>query len=203
VGGRGLAGLAAVHTGRLVALPPDGVQVLVDVRAPLFGPSGAASVFGPQKGADPEQVAELDAGLRRLAAVLGADPSRPGCGAAGGTGYGLAYWGGELVPGAAAIAELVGLADQVARADLVVTGEGRFDAGSLTGKTCGQVLQLAAEAGRPALVVAGSVAPGMEGIAPGVALTALTQLAGSERAALADPERWLAEAGRRAALDQA
>ena len=90
VGGRGLPGLVAVRPDRLVPLPPGGVQVLVDVRAPLFGPSGAAAVFGPQKGADSDQVAELDRGLRRLAAVLGADPDQPGCGAAGGTGYGLA-----------------------------------------------------------------------------------------------------------------
>ncbi|HST48352.1 glycerate kinase [Jatrophihabitans sp.] len=200
VGGVGLPGLVAVHPDRLVPLPPGGVQVLVDVRAPLFGPSGAAAAFGPQKGADPAQVAELDRGLRRLAAVLGSDPEQPGCGAAGGTGYGLAYWGGELVPGAAAIAELVGLPAAVRRADLVVTGEGRFDAGSLTGKTCGQVLQLAAAAGVPARVVAGSVAGGMAAAVPGVGLTGLTELAGSERAALADPVRWLTEAGRRAAL---
>ena len=195
VGGVGLPGLVAVHPDRLVPLPPDGVQVLVDVRAPLFGPAGAAAGFGPQKGADPAQVAELDHGLRRLASVLGTDPDQPGCGAAGGTGYGLAYWGGELVPGAAAIAELVGLPAAVRRADLVVTGEGRFDAGSLTGKTCGEVLRLAALAGTPALVVAGSVADGMAAAVPGVGLASLTELAGSERAALQDSGA-LADRGR-------
>ena len=99
------------------AAAAGGVQVLVDVRAPLFGPSGAASVFGPQKGASsgrwPSSTPAC-AGWRRCWAPI---RTRPGCGAAGGTGYGLAWWGGELVPGAAAIAELVGLADQVARAD--------------------------------------------------------------------------------------
>jgi len=199
VGGVGLPGLVAVRPDRLVPLPPGGVQVLVDVRAPLFGPAGAAAAFGPQKGADPDQVAELDAGLRRLAAVLGTDPEQPGCGAAGGTGYGLAYWGGELVPGAAAIAELVGLPAAVRRADLVVTGEGRFDTGSLTGKTCGEVLRLASLAGPSALVVAGSVADGMAGAVAGVGLTSLTELAGSEPAAIQDPVRWLTEAGRQAA----
>lgn len=197
VGGRGLPGLASVRTDRLLPLPPGGVRLLVDVQAPLFGPSGAAYVFGPQKGATAAEVAELDRGLRRLAEVLGSDPDRPGCGAAGGTGYGLAHWGAELVPGAAAIAELVGLPAALGRADLVITGEGRFDAGSLTGKACGYVVQSAAGSGVPALVVAGSVADGMAGV--GAGLVSLTELAGSARAAQDDPVRWLRVAGRHAA----
>jgi len=199
VGGRGLRRLAAIRTDRLPLVPPEGVRVLVDVRAPLFGPSGAAQVFGPQKGATEAQVGVLDGGLRRLAAVLGSDPDRPGCGAAGGTGYGLAYWGAELVPGAPTIAELVGLPEAVRRADLVVTGEGRFDAGSLTGKVCGHVLQAAAAAGVPALVVAGSVAAGMATAVPATVLHSLTDLAGSTRAAQDDPVRWLTMAARQAA----
>ncbi len=200
VGGGGLTRLAAIRRDRLLPVPPGGVEVLVDVQAPLFGPSGSAARFGPQKGAGPAEVAELDRGLRRLAAVLGTDPQRPGCGAAGGTGYGLAYWGGNLVDGAATIGELVGLPGAVRRAGLVVTGEGRFDAGSLTGKTCGHVLRTAAGDGVPALVVAGSVEAGMAGAVPGVGLLSLTELAGSARAAQDDPVRWLIEAGRRAAL---
>jgi glycerate kinase len=199
VGGRGLTRLAAVRTDRLAPVPPDGVRVLVDVQAALYGPSGAAYVFGPQKGATDAEVDELDRGLRRLAAVLGSDPDRPGCGAAGGAGYGLAYWGAELAPGAAAIAELIGLPDAVRRADLVITGEGRFDAGSLTGKACGYVLQAAADRGVPALVVAGSVAGGMAAAAPGASLLSLTELAGSVRAAQGGPVRWLRMAGRQAA----
>jgi glycerate 2-kinase len=202
-GGRGLGRLAAVRTDRLVPVPPEGVRVLVDVQAPLYGPSGAAAVFGPQKGATEADVGKLDRGLRRLAAVLGADPDRPGCGAAGGTGYGLAFWGAELVPGARTIAELIGLPDVVRRADLVITGEGRFDAGSLTGKACGYVLQAAAARGVPALVVAGSVAGEMAalmaGSAPGTGLVSLTELAGSVRVAQDDPVRWLTMAGRQAA----
>jgi glycerate kinase len=198
-GGRGLSRLAAVCADRLVPVPAGGVQVLVDVQAPLFGPCGSAFVFGPQKGAGQAEVLELDRGLRRLAAVLGADPDQPGCGAAGGTGYGLAYWGAQLTPGARTIGELVGLPEAVRRADLVLTGEGRFDAGSLTGKTCGHVLGLAAGGGVPALVVAGSVAGEMAAAASGVGLLSLTELAGSEHAALREPARWLAEAGRQAA----
>jgi len=200
VGGQGLTRLTAVRSERLVPVPPGGVQVLVDVQAPLFGPSGSAARFGPQKGAGPAEVAELDRGLRRLAAVLGADPEQPGCGAAGGTGYGLAFWGGSLVDGAATIGELVGLDAAVRQADLVLTGEGRFDAGSLTGKTCGHVLRTAADNGVAALVVAGSVEDGMAGAVPGVGLLSLTELAGSAEAAQRDPVRWLIEAGRQAAL---
>jgi glycerate kinase len=198
-----LTRLVAVRTERLTPAPPEGVRVLVDVQAPLFGPSGAAHAFGPQKGATEAQVGVLDSGLRRLAAVLGSDPYLPGCGAAGGTGYGLAYWGAELVPGARTIAELVGLPEAVRRADLVITGEGRFDAGSLTGKACGYVLQAAAGSGVPALVVAGSVAGEMAalvaGAVPGTGLCSLTELAGSTRAAQDDPVRWLTVAGRQAA----
>jgi glycerate kinase len=199
VGGRGLTRLATVRADRLVPLPPGGVRVLVDVRAPLFGPSGAAYGFGPQKGATEAQVGALDRGLRHLAAVLGTDPDQPGCGAAGGTGYGLAHWGAELVPGARTIAELTGLPDAVRRADLVITGEGRFDAGSLTGKVCGYVLQAAAARGVPALVVAGSVTADMAEAVSGTGLHSLSELAGSVRAAQDDPVRWLTEAGRQAA----
>ncbi|HEX8080047.1 MAG TPA: glycerate kinase [Jatrophihabitans sp.] len=198
-GGRGLTRLVAVRADRLAPVPPDGVRVLVDVQAPLFGPSGGAFAFGPQKGADREEMLELDRGLRRLAAVLGTDPDQPGCGAAGGTGYGLAYWGGRLTPGAPTIGQLVGLPEAVRRADLVLTGEGRFDASSLTGKTCGHVLETAARSGVPALVVAGSIADEMATAAAGTGLLSLTELAGSALAAQQDPVRWLAEAGRQAA----
>jgi glycerate 2-kinase len=130
---------------------------------------------------------------------------------AGGTGYGLAHWGAELVPGARTIAELAGLPDAIRRADLVITGEGRFDAGSLTGKACGYVLRAAAGSGVPALVVAGSVAAEMAALmarsvagsvarpVAGTGLHSLTELAGSPRAAQDDPVRWLRMAGRQAA----
>src|SRR5919202_1226397 len=83
--------------------PPGGVQCLVDVTAPLLGPLGAAGQFGPQKGASPAQVAELDAALARLADLLGGDREAPGAGAAGGTAYGFAAaWGAQFVSGATA-----------------------------------------------------------------------------------------------------
>ena len=202
-GGGGLARLQAVRAARLVPRPAGGVRVLVDVEVPLFGPHGAAFGFAPQKGACESEVQQLDAGLRRLAAVLGTDPQLPGAGAAGGTGYGLAYWGAELVPGARTIGELIGLPAAIRRADLVITGEGRFDASSLAGKTCGYVLRTARASGVPVLVVAGSLAPeacGPQADGPDPdGVLSLADLAGSARAAIDDPVRWLTEAGRRAA----
>ena len=111
------------------------VEVATDVNSPLLGERGAAAVFGPQKGASPAQVARLETGLRRLAEVLERDAGvapalrdLPGAGAAGGSGYGLAAAGARLVPGAALVAEAVGIDRAIAAADLVVTGEGRLDA---------------------------------------------------------------------------
>jgi glycerate kinase len=199
IGGAGLAGLSRADVRLRCPLPPDGVEVLVDVDAPLFGPSGAAAAFAPQKGADGAQVAELDRGLRRVAEVLGSDPDQPGAGAAGGTGYGLAWWGARLVPGAARVAELIGLQPALLTADLVITGEGRFDAGSRTGKACGYVLDEATRAGRPAVLLAGSMGD-RSGPDSDAAVIALDWLAGSAEAAMAQPARWLAEAARQAAL---
>ncbi|RZS80224.1 glycerate kinase [Motilibacter rhizosphaerae] len=192
LGGGALDRLSAVDLHRLVAAPPGGVDVLVDVAAPLTGPAGAAAVFGPQKGASPGDVALLDRGLLRLASLLGGDPAAPGAGAAGGTAYGLAAaWGARLVPGAARVAELVGLAAALAGADLLVTGEGRFDATSLTGKAPAHALALARDAGVRTAVVAGQLA-----IAPPAdTALALVDLAGGVAPALAEPEEHLRAAG--------
>ncbi|GGR77013.1 hypothetical protein GCM10010169_21510 [Micromonospora fulviviridis] len=94
LGGAALADLAHLDSTYLLPAPPGGVQLLVDVTAPLTGPAGAAAVYGPQKGADPADVTLLDAALRRLAELAGGDPDESGAGAAGGTAYGLAaVWG--------------------------------------------------------------------------------------------------------------
>ncbi|MCZ7437755.1 glycerate kinase [Micromonospora sp. WMMC241] len=198
LGGAALADLADLDRTGLRPAPPGGVRLLVDVTAPLTGPAGAAAVFGPQKGAGPDDVAALDAALRRLAEHAGGDPDQPGAGAAGGTGYGLAaLWAARIVPGAAAVAELAGLADALADADLVLTGEGRFDETSLGGKVVGTLLDTAAAAGVPVQVVAGQL-----GATPPDAVTAavsLVELAGSVESALAEPGRWLRAAGDRLA----
>jgi glycerate kinase len=177
------------------------VICLTDVTAPLLGPRGAAAVFGPQKGADGAQVARLETGLARLAGLLGGDPAAPGAGAAGGTGYGLAAaWGAALTPGAAELSRLAGLDHALEGADLVITGEGRFDVTSLTGKTCGTVLAAAAAAGVPVALVAGQIS----GTQPGVAwIVSLAALAGGTAAAQASPRRWLRLAGRQLARDTA
>ncbi len=175
---------------------------LTDVRAPLLGPRGAAAVFGPQKGAGPAQVAILEAGLARLAQVFGGDPGAPGAGAAGGTGYGFAAaWGAVITPGAAELCRVVGLDRELSRADLVVTGEGRYDATSGDGKITGTVLAAAARRGVPAALAAGVIAAGLP---PGTAgAVSLAALAGGPAAAMASPRRWLRAAGRALALQAA
>src|SRR3954471_13455445 len=200
-GGGALARLARVDLTGLTPPPPGGVQCLVDVTAPLLGPLGAAGQFGPQKGATPDQVAELDAALARLSDLLGGDRDAPGAGAAGGTAYGFAVcWGAEFVSGAAAVAAAAGLDEALAGAELVVTGEGQFDAQSLRGKVVGDLVQRAARGGVPVAVVAGRVDAADD--LPVARTVSLTDLAGSPAASMADPARWLVEAGRLLAREQ-
>jgi glycerate kinase len=193
-GGRGLGALAAADLSGLPALPPGGVTVLTDVTNQLLGPRGAAAVFGPQKGAGPDEVAVMDAGLARLAGLVDVDPATPGAGAAGGAGFGLLAWGSDLVRGADAVAELIGLPAAVAEASVVVTGEGSFDGQSAAGKAPDLVRSLARSAGVPVALVAGRIAPDadLSGFAHALSLT---ELAGSGDAALAEPARWLFAAG--------
>lgn len=193
-GGRGLRELASADLSGLPALPPGGITVLTDVTSPLLGERGAAAVFGPQKGAGPDEVGLLDAGLRRLAALVAADPGTPGAGAAGGTGFALLAWGAQLVPGAGAVAELVGLPAAVGAASLVVTGEGSFDGQSAVGKAPALVRELARAAGVPVALVAGRIATDAD-VSDFAQTLSLTELAGSSAAALADPARWLFAAG--------
>jgi len=197
-GGAALRDLASADLTGLRRPPPGGAACLADVRAPLLGPGGAAALFGPQKGAGAAQVEVLEAALERLARVLGGDPAAPGTGAAGGTAYGLAAaWGAAIVPGAAELCRIVGLDRELCRADLVLTGEGRFDLTSGTGKITGTVLAAAACASVPAALVAGTIAADPP---PGVAAAELAALAGNAAAAMADPARWLRAAGRKLAL---
>jgi glycerate kinase len=194
-GGGGLLHAATVERSGLRPAPSGGVRLLCDVDAPLFGPRGAAHVFAAQKGASPEQVDMLDVALRRWYRLSGGDASLPGAGAAGGFGYGLGtYWAADLVPGARTVAELVGLDDELADADLVITGEGRFDRQSLGGKAPGLVLERARARGIPAAVIAGSVTD-----TPSVPSYGLADLAGDVAEALADPDGWAAEAAARLA----
>ncbi|MDB5321499.1 MAG: garK [Phycisphaerales bacterium] len=147
--------------------PREACEILVacDVDNPLAGPRGAARVFGPQKGATPEQVERLDRALAALGEKVGDGSlaSTPGAGAAGGLGFGLmAFLGARLRPGFGLVAEAVGLAARLRGADLVVTGEGRLDASSMGGKTVVGVARLCRETGRPCVALVGSIGEGAE-----------------------------------------
>jgi glycerate kinase len=135
---------------------PVPAKAACDVRNPLLGARGAAAVFGPQKGASPEQVAELE---RRLAARRGLAPfaDLPGAGAGGGLGAALAALGAELVPGAELVLDLIGFRARLRGARLVVTGEGRIDRSTLEGKAAAAVLRACREQGVRCAVFGGRV----------------------------------------------
>jgi glycerate kinase len=168
-GGAALARLDRLDVEGLDArLAQVSVEVAADVDNPLCGPRGASAVFGPQKGANPEQVEELDAALRRFGEVaaqaLGEDHSEfPGVGAAGGLGFAArAFLAARFRPGVEVVAELSGLAEAMQGADLVITGEGRLDAQSLHGKTPMGVAKVAKAAGVPVVAIAGSLGDGYQ-----------------------------------------
>lgn len=215
-GGGALSSLARIDRSSLLRPPAGGVIVLSDVTAPLLGPLGAAAIFGPQKGASPADIRRLDRGLALFAELLGGDPDLPGAGAAGGTALGFsAAWGAEIRSGAETIARLTGLKDAIARADIVITGEGRFDAQSLMGKSVGHTLKLAADRATPGVhpglppqswVIAGVIDESIGGaVADSIGVEdpphtlSLSEIAGSQAAASADPLRWLHRAGSLAA----
>jgi glycerate kinase len=167
-------GLALSQLARLDAsdLDPRLAQVQLEVAAdvdnPLCGSNGASAVFGPQKGASPEQVQLLDAALAHFAdhcvPLLNQDVRDfPGCGAAGGMGFAAkAFMQATFRPGIDVVAELAGLEQAVQGADLVLTGEGRFDAQTLRGKTPFGVARIAKRHGVPVVVIAGTLGEGYE-----------------------------------------
>ncbi len=147
---------------RLATTP---IRVACDVTNPLTGPQGAAQIYGPQKGAGPDQVTQLDAGLTHLAHCvrncLNRDfADQPGAGAAGGLGFGLmAFCEAQLRPGIDMVLEAVGFAARVTAAACVLTGEGRLDAQTASGKTVLGVARAATKQGVPTLALAGAVTP--------------------------------------------
>jgi glycerate kinase len=164
-----------------------------DVEHPLLGPMGAAAVFGPQKGADPETVRVLEQRLSDWAVELNAAAGRAvsdeaGAGAAGGIGAGLLALGGRRESGAAIIAEHTRLADDVAAAELVITGEGRFDDQSLHGKVVSALAAGARAHRTPVLVLAGQVTLDEAALADaGIAAAfSITDRAGSVQVAISD-----------------
>lgn len=163
-GGAALARLARIEVAALdQRLAATEIAVLCDVQNPLIGPDGASAVYGPQKGADAAAVAELDRALANYAGIVERDlggeiAALAGGGAAGGLAAGLAaFCGARLVSGFDAVAAAIGLAERVARADLVLTGEGRLDTQSAWGKSVAGVALLAQAAGKPCVAVCGLI----------------------------------------------
>lgn len=157
-GGGALTDLNHVDTSGLdPRLPHVDFALATDVTNPLLGETGAASVFGPQKGATPRDIAILESGLARSAALLGPEYAhQAGAGAAGGTGFGaLATLGATRVSGADFVLEAVGLAERMAHCDVVITGEGSLDEQSRYGKAPATVAALAHERDISVLALAG------------------------------------------------
>ncbi|KAA0983371.1 glycerate kinase [Pseudomonas sp. ANT_J28] len=170
-GGLALAQLARIDMSEVdPRLAEVQFDIAADVNNPLCGPHGASAIFGPQKGASPEQVQQLDRALghfaERCAQVLNKDVrDEPGSGAAGGLGFAAkAFLGAQFKAGVEVVAELVGLDDAVKGADLVITGEGRFDAQTLRGKTPFGVARIARQHGVPVIVLAGTLGEGYQAL---------------------------------------
>ncbi|WP_460123365.1 glycerate kinase [Pseudomonas sp. S2_C03] len=170
-GGLALAQLARIDLDELDSrLATVRFDIAADVDNPLCGPHGASAIFGPQKGASSRQVEQLDSALGHFAdhcaQVLRKDVrDEPGSGAAGGLGFAAkAFLGARFQAGVEVVAELVGLAESVQGADLVITGEGRFDAQTLRGKTPFGVARIARQQGVPVIVIAGTLGEGYQAL---------------------------------------
>ncbi|MGF6488346.1 glycerate kinase [Pseudomonas frederiksbergensis] len=170
-GGQALAQLARLDLSEIdPRLAKVRFDIAADVNNPLCGPHGASAIFGPQKGASAAQVEQLDQALEHFAELcaqaLDNDVrDEPGSGAAGGLGFAAkAFLGAQFQAGVEVVAELVGLAEAVKGADLVITGEGRFDAQTLRGKTPFGVARIARQHGVPVIVIAGTLGEGYQAL---------------------------------------
>lgn len=170
-GGAALADLASIDLSQLdPRVAETEFLVACDVDNPLLGERGASAIFGPQKGATPEQVKQLDSALARLADIsaeaVGKDSRElPGAGAAGGLGYALVqFLNARMAPGIDLVLEAVHFDEQLQGASLVITGEGRMDGQSLSGKTPVGVARWAKRHGLPVIAVCGSIGTGAEGV---------------------------------------
>ena len=164
-GGAALAQLARIDAAGLDPRVRDAeFRIACDVDNPLTGPRGASAVFGPQKGASPAMVEQLDAALAHFADIVKRDAGRdiahsPGAGAGGGIAAAMVvFLNGQLRPGIEIVTEAVGLDEKVRDADLVVTGEGRIDGQTVNGKTPMGVATVARRHGKPVVAIGGSLA---------------------------------------------
>ncbi|RAM39039.1 glycerate kinase [Arthrobacter globiformis] len=204
LGGGSLADAVALDlTGLDPRLSAVTFRIAVDVQSPLYGTTGAAHVFGRQKGADDDAIEKLDAGLRNWASLLreatGRDVNVPGAGAAGGFPASfLAFTQATLEGGFALVAALTGLAEKLADADLVITGEGSMDSQSLTGKAPIALAEAARDRGIPVVAVAGRITVTPEELAEHgvVAAAQLLDVAPSPQDAMSDAGKYLAWATR-------
>lgn len=195
--------VTGVDTTWMRRTPARGAVVLTDVTSPLLGPTGAAAVFGPQKGITPDRIPVFERRLHDWAQCFhDVDPMTPGAGAAGGVGFGLLAWGATLARGADAVAEVLGLPALLAGSDVVITGEGRFDGQSAAGKVASVVHTLAAThapSARP-MLLAGAIDAPLDDFAAAASLTVIaTQTTGEPDDALRDPLRFATIAGTRLA----
>ena len=172
-GGAALAGLRKIDASGLDArAAASQFSVACDVSNPLTGPEGASAVYGPQKGATPELVEQLDGALGNFAEVVERDIGRsiddvPGSGAAGGLGGGMmAFLDGSLRAGVDIVLDQVGLNEQLEGADLVITGEGQLDFQTVYHKAPIGVAWRAKERGIPVIAISGSLGPGFEDVHP-------------------------------------
>jgi glycerate kinase len=208
-GGGALAALDRIDAAALDPRLADvSLVVASDVTNPLCGPRGAAATYGPQKGADPPAVEELDAALAVYGRAIEAATGRlvadlPGAGAAGGTTAGLLGLTRAVVrPGVEVVAELVGLAEALEDADLVITGEGRADEQTLHGKTAIGVATLARPRATPVVLLCGGLGPGAEALDAAMALSVVQPIVDRPTdlaTAMADTERLLVAAAARLA----
>jgi glycerate kinase len=206
LGGSALAGLDRIEIGTSRFAVGTEVIVACDVDNPLCGPEGAAAIYGPQKGATPAQVRELDAALAHYASVLQRTFGRSvaeeaGAGAAGGLGAGLlAFCAARLQAGTEMVLEVAGFDALLEGCDLILTGEGRIDGQTTRGKVVAGVARRAKKAGTPVVALAGSVAEGAEAQLRPEGLTAAFSIVPgplSVEEAMRDGYRLLADAAER------
>jgi glycerate kinase len=193
LGGAQLSKIVSISKDAAMLPPKGGVTLLVDVDSPLLGIHGAAPVFAPQKGATQGEIVQLELGLQSFSKLIDFDDS-PGSGAAGGTAFGLcALWGAIIENGATKIAQICRLDDAIRASDLVITGEGRLDNQSFRGKVVGHITERALAAEVPIAYCVGSIEGGVP--TPNLACIALSELAGSTKEAIENPQIFLNEAG--------
>ena len=168
-GGGGLSRLRKIDLSGLdKRIKKTEIWAACDVNNPLTGPWGASYIYGPQKGASPEMVQQLDDSLKHFAMLISRDLGKeveniPGAGAGGGMGAGLmAFLDGRLTPGIELVMEIVGLEKELIGCDLLITGEGRLDSQSAFGKVPVGVARKAKKIGVPVVIIAGSISDDAE-----------------------------------------